>query len=650
MLRHTTDTTEMYPRAHSNTTGCVTMPRLVAPVLFALAISFVPPVAASSTPLNIKQLSLEQLMDIDVYSVSRRLEPYQGAPSAIHVLTAEEIRRARVTSVPEALRLVPGVQVARVDANKWAISIRGFNSRTSNKLLVLVDGRSIYDPLFSGVLWESRDVMLEDVERIEVIRGPGGTLWGANAVNGVINIVTKHARDSRGGIAAVGGGTEERLFGALRYGWQPGKNQHARVYAKAFERDTGHSSSGDAHDGTSLGQTGFRWDWKLNARDNVRVSGNYFEVTADERNSATTTQSVAHDGTNLMARWNRTLAGGGTLQTQFYYDRFNLDNEQLGEQRSTYDADFQHSFRFASQHQVVWGLGYRQTRDDLRDGSILKVEPNRRDAVTTGVFIQDTVGFLNDRWNVTLGTKFERNDYSGTEWQPNLRMAWTPDARRTAWASAARAVRVPSRLEADLVFGGQRLGDGFDAERLHAYELGYRELRNTDLWYDVTAFYNEYRNLLTIEQDFAFENRMHGHVYGVELAGRWKPAARIGLDASYSWLQMDLRVDSGSSNATRARNIEGSSPRQQFVLRSAFDFRRQFELDATLRFVDELSALDVPAYVELDLGFGWFPKPNVDVSLVGQNLLHEHHEEQPTTVANVTEVQRGVYLKTSWKF
>lgn len=618
--------------------------------------------AATNSPLDIKNLTLEQLMEIDVYSVSRRLESYQSAPSAIYVLTAEEIRRSHVTSIPEALRLVPGVQVARIDANKWAVSIRGFNSRTSNKLLVVVDGRSIYDPLFSGVLWESRDVLIDDIDRIEVIRGPGGTLWGANAVNGVINIITKRAHDTQGGLAILRAGTEERAMAGYRFGWQPTPEQDARIYLKSYERDTGYAPTVNAHDGISSGQGGFRWDWTPNSRDEVHVSGDYFDVTAQERNTLLTSQNVAHQGSNLSTRWKRTLANEGTLRAVLNYDHFQLDNVQLGEKRDTYEFEFQHGFVPAPHHQFTWGVDYRLSRDDLRNGPMLQIDPARRSAAMAGVFVQDTLGIFDELWHLTAGTKFERNDYSGTEWQPSFRVSWTPDTRRTAWASAARAVRVPSRLETDLVYFGQQVGKGFDAEHLHAYELGFRQQLNPDLWYDVAVFYNVYHDLLSVEQapnppsiipKITFENQVQGSTHGVELSGRYRPTANIRLDATYSWLQINLHADASSLDTRSAASIETASPRHQLVLRGAYDLQNDLQLDGTLRFVDKLARpapLTVPAYTELSLGLAWRAQPGLDLSLVGQNLLHAHHAEQSTASLTVTEAERGVYLKSIWSF
>lgn len=617
-----------------------------------LASAWAPSALSAESPiLDIKRLTITELMDIDVYSASRRPEPAKNTPSAIHVLTGEEIRRSRVTSVPGALRLVPGVQVARVDANKWAVSIRGFNGRTTNKLLVLVDGRSIYDPLFSGVLWESRDVMLEDVDRIEVIRGPGGTLWGANAVNGVINIITKHARDTQGGLVAAGAGTEERGFGAVRYGWQPSADQHTRVYAKSFKRGTGFSPTGKAYDETQMNQTGFRWDWNATAQDAVRVSGDLFEADAGERNSATATQDVNHRGGNLLASWTRRLSETESMRAQLYYDRIELDNLTLGEKRDTFDFEFQRSTALATRHLVIWGLGYRNTSDKIRNGPALSLDPLRRTDNTANAFIQDTITLAPDKLQLTLGTKIENNDYSGTEWQPNARLAWTPDTHQTVWAAYSRAVRVPSRLEADLVFGGTRLGDNVRAERVHAYETGYRRLVTSAFSYDVATFYNVYDNLLTVEQGFQFRNQMHAQTYGVELAGRWQMTPSWRLDAAYTYLHMKLGVDESSIAVTTPQTVERSNPQHQLALRSAVDIGRDLEFDATLRFVDDLPALSAPAYTTLDLGLSWFARRDLELSLVGQNLLDSHHPEQ-TIVANGagTEVQRGVYTKLTWRF
>ncbi|MBI3896669.1 MAG: TonB-dependent receptor [Gammaproteobacteria bacterium] len=598
--------------------------------------------------LDIKRLTLEQLMEISVVTPSRRAESYQSSPSALYVLTGDDIQRAHVTSLPEALRLIPGVQVARLDASKWSVSIRGFGSRTANKLLVLFDGRSVYDPLFSGVFWESRDVMLEDVERIEVIRGPGGALWQTNAVNGVINIITKRASDTQGTLWTAGAGTEERAFGAVRYGWQPQSDQYARVYAKTTERDTGAAASG-AHDDMRLVRTGYRWDWVADARDDMQVSGDFYNGDFGEADAATgQVQDVNHQGANLLARWQRKLSATENFRLQFFYDYFEFDNLQLGETRNTYDFEFQHGLTPLPDHQLVWGFGHRRTRDDIRNGPVISIDPSARADVTTNLFVQDTIALVPDRWQLTLGTKVERNNYSGSEWQPNVRLAWTVNANQTAWAAASRAVRVPSRLERDLVFAGSRLGDDFDPERVYAYELGFRHLLSPRIWYDVAAFYNDYRALLTLEQDFMFENRMNGHTYGVELATRWQLTPAWRLDAGYTYLRMNLEVDADSIDVTRPEIMEGSDPQQQITLRSAYDYSRTWQFDATLYHCDELPTFDVPAYTKLDVGVTWLMRPRWQVSLVGQDLLDSHHPESAGT--STTEVQRGFYGKLRVEF
>jgi iron complex outermembrane receptor protein len=335
---------------------------------FGLLLSGACRAAPEVSTSDLKQLSLEELMNVQVYSASRHLEPTQTVPSAIFVLTNEDLRRSHVTSVPEALRLVPGVQVGRVDANKWAVSMRGFNSREANKLLVLVDGRSIYDPLFSGMLWESQDFMLEDVDRIEVIRGPGGTLWGANAFNGIINIVTRNARDTQGLLASLTAGNEERYTVATRYGWQPTDRQAARVYAKAYERDTGFSDTTIPHDASRMRRAGFRWDWADEATDHVRVSGDVFDANTGIREDPTLVQDVEHQGRNILTRWNHKLAADNDLQAQFYYDHVSYDSFGFTQRRRTFDLELQQSVRVAGRHLIVWGGGFRALHDDTSSG------------------------------------------------------------------------------------------------------------------------------------------------------------------------------------------------------------------------------------------------------------------------------------------
>lgn len=614
------------------------------------------PVLAVAQPLDldIKRLTLEELMNLDVYSVSRKLESVRGAAAAIYVLTAEDIRRSRVTSVPEALRLVPGVQVARLDANKYAVSIRGMNARTANKLLVLIDGRTIYDPLFSGVLWEARDVMLEDVERIEVIRGPGGTLWGSNAVNGIINIITKSALDTQGGLVAVGGGTEERAFASARYGWKPGARSAARLYAQGHRRDEGFATTGEAFDDSRKRRGGFRVDWEPTGRDEFRFSGDVSRATAGEGLPAPFFfQDVEHRSGNLVGAWTRELGGESELRLRFFYDRTQIDNLFLGEERDTLDFEAQHRFRATARQELTWGAGHRQSRDDIRSSPLVTLVPESRTLKWTNVYVQDNIQLVPERWRLAIGTKLEDNAYTGSEWQPSARIAFTPDFKRTYWASVSRAVRTPSRLEADQVVGDVRIGENFGVEKLIAYEAGYRVQPDRFFSWDVALFYNVYDDLLTLEPSGLVSNGMEGETHGIELTGRWQVRPGARLEAIYGYLGQDLVLKPESAAVSWPARTERLNPKHMFSLHGSFDLAPRIELDAILRFVDELPGTafpgfteEIPAYTELDVGLGWHARRDLELSLVGQNLLDSHHPEHSLAF----EVQRGVYGKVTWRF
>ena len=618
--------------------------------------------ADNGAAFDIKSASLEELMHIDVYTAARRLEPLHGVPSAVFVLTREDIRRSRALTLPEVLRQVPGVNVARVDASRWAVSIRGFNERITHNLQVLVDGRSIYDPLFAGVFWEAQEMLLEDIERIEVIRGPGGTLWGPNAMNGVINIITRHARDTQGTLAVAGAGTEERAFGAARQGWQPAEDQYARVYAKGFSRDAGFAGDFDPRDDARMGRAGFRWDARTGARDELMVSGDFYDGVGGlnlHPQAAPLVPSLAQDidlrGSNVLARWVRRRSPTEGLRLQFAYDHTVQDARQIGldARRDTFDLEFQHDLQPAPRHRVAWGLGYRRTNDELTTVPPGLVAPARRNDASAYLFLRDGIALVPGRWELVLGTKVENTDYSGTEWQPSLRLAWTPNARETWWGAISRAVRVPARLERDLL-GGSGFGDVFAPEELTAYEAGYRHLVGPRFWYDAAVFYNVYDDLRTTETAplLQLRNFMRGRTYGAEVAARWAPMPRLRLDAAYSWLQMDLETDPASTADAQASAIEGSSPSQQLVLRALYDPALHWEIDVALRFVDELEAVGIPGYTALDLGVAWHPRAGLELALVGQNLLDSHHPEQIFEGTNgvATEVQRAVYARFTYGF
>jgi iron complex outermembrane receptor protein len=602
------------------------------------------PALAVDLDIDIKGTSIEQLMQINVTTVSRQDEEWQTTPAAAYVLTREDLQRAHVTNIPDALRLVPGVEVARIDANKWAVSIRGFNARTANKLLVMIDGRSIYDPLFGGVFWESRGELLDNIERVEVVRGPGGTLWGSNAVNGVINIITRNAADTQGTLVEAGVGSEEGLA-TVRHGWQVGPNASARMYAQHNARETGYSPL-SSHDDARLVRGGFRVDWAAGATDQFMLKADAFDGTFGERLDATRYQDVNQKGNSLTARWTRDGNDGSQTRMQFWYDQFDLDNLNLGESRDTYDVELQHAWRAGDTHRFVVGTGYRRTRDEIRDGPLLGVEPDSRSDALASAFVHDEMTLAERSVRVQFGVKFEHNDYSGAEWQPSVRAAWVPDADRTVWAAASRAVRSPSRLESDVVSPFLTGNQDFRAEKLDAYELGYRQRVAPQVWVDVATFYNVYRDLLSIEGSVV-DNKLGGTTSGVEIATRWQVSAAWRLDLAYTYLSLNLRADADSTDTASAARTEGNNPRHQWSLRSAWNPRAGWQVDADLRYVSGLEAPAVPSYLVADVGMTWRIRKGLDLRASARDLFDSRHPEQ--SGVTTTEVQRSVLLTLRWE-
>jgi iron complex outermembrane receptor protein len=500
--------------------------------------------------------------------------------------------------------------------------------------------------------------LMEDIDRIEVIRGPGGTLWGANAFNGVINIVTRNAADTQGPLASLTIGDEEEYAVALRYGWQPTARQSARVYVKGYERDTGYMQDLAPHDGSQMRLGGFRWDWNDGDRNQLRISGDAFDASAGIREDPLLAHDVEHRGRNVLARWTHELSTRNSFHAQFYYDHVDYDSIGFTQHRNTYDLELQHTARLGSRHLLIWGAGARRQRDDTHSATALTglvdVLPMHRSDTLTNVFVQDTIAIVPDRMNLTLGLKHERTDYAPSEWLPNVRVAWTPTAEQTWWAAVSEATRVPSRLEADLTFFGTiRPGDTFRAEHVRAYEAGHRRLVSPRLWFDVALFYNEYDDLRTTEADQFLRNFMKGHSRGVEIATRWEPAPRWQLDATYTWLDMSLGLDPQStSNAGLTRYIEGLAARNRASLRATYTFTDYLQANGMLRYVDRLPTLDYPSYTELDLAVTWSVSDTIELSLVGQNLLHSHHPEQAfafSASGMATEIKRSVFGRVTWR-
>jgi iron complex outermembrane receptor protein len=638
----------------------------------------------SILPDDLTDMSLEALMDIEITSVAKKPQKQSAAAAAIFVITNDDLRRWGVTNIPEALRRVPGIDVARIDANKWAITSRGFNSRFANKLLVLIDGRSVYTPLFAGVYWDNQDVALPDIDRIEVIRGPGGTLWGANAVNGVINIITKSAADTRGNMVSVTAGNEIRGSGVARHGGKLNNGVDYRVYAKYSDYDEGYSSAG-AHDDWRTGQLGFRSDWGQTDRDKITLQGDYYQGKSGQQvnipagQMPTTINQVIDDtetdGGNLLFRWSHMIDRSSDFALQIYYDHVGVDGAVLYEDRDTFDIDFQHRFQWRKSHDVVWGFNYRFTHDDTDNNPTFELDPSSRSVNLYGTFIQDEIS-LQDNLNLTLGTKLEHNDYSGIEYQPSARIAWAMSDSQTLWGAVSRAVRTPARGEDDVLL---RLlpppsadpgipvyaegNDDYDAENLVAWELGYRLNHNNAWSVDVAVFYNDYDKLRTLDPAMEpgpppgvrlpFDNDMSGETYGLELASQWQVRPGWRLNASYSWLDMQLHLDSNSTD-TASKSSEDASPASKAAIWSAIDLGNNLQLDAALRYTGdiEVNGVDIDSYVEADLRLGWEASPGLELSIIGQNLLDNQHPEFLPDFINTrpTEVERSIYGRITWNF
>ncbi|MFQ5478634.1 MAG: TonB-dependent receptor plug domain-containing protein [Candidatus Binatia bacterium] len=643
-------------------------------------------------------LDLEELMAIEVYSVAKRVRSLGDSAAAAYVLTNEDIRRSGATSIAEALRLVPGVQVARIDSNKWAITVRGFNERFANKLLVLIDGRSVYTPLFAGVYWDQQDTLLEDVDRIEVIRGPGGTLWGANAVNGVINIITKDAGDTQGGLVAGGMGTEENSFAGFRHGGRLGERAHYRVYAKHFDRDNFTSADrGNTDDEWNVGRGGFRIDWRATDVDDVTVHGDMYEGSSGSKTTFASlgapgfTETEVTDsniaGGNVLAAWKRKQSEESELRLQFFYDRTERrDRVSLTEYRDTIDLEFQNSLAVGSAHEFIWGLGYRFGSDEIDNSTTLTFAPSSREIHLFSAFIQDDMSFVGDRLRLTLGSKFEHNDFTGFEVQPNARFLWKPADHQTLWGAVSRAVRTPSRAEVDLridstILPPGSLGPGtpativalfgerdYDSEKLLAWELGYRMQASSEFFVDIAAFYNDYDDLRSLAQrpsdppfpedthlvlPFFAGNFIHGETYGVEVSTDLRLSDNWRLNAGYSYIDINLTREAEAATDTISEGAEGASPHHQFVARSFFDLGRNLEVDGTLRYVDNLPSEGVSSYLALDARLGWRPSESLELSLVGQNLFDGSHTEFAPSAfvsSEATETQRSVYGKITWRY
>jgi len=601
-------------------------------------------------------------MNIEVTSVSGRPEKLSETASGIQVITAEDIRRSGATSLPEALRLASNLEVAQIDARQWAISARGFNSTTSNKLLVLIDGRTVYTPLYAGVFWDVQDTVLEDIDRIEVISGPGATLWGSNAVNGVINITTKHPQETQGALLEAGGGHELQDFGAVRYGGKLGESIQYRVYVKRFDRDSTVLPNGTAiSNAWHLTQTGFRAEEALSVTDSLNVQGDLY----DGRVAQPIAADIDVSGGNLLGRWSRVLGASSDAHLQVYFDRTHRRVPgSYAENLNAYDIDFQHRFPVGGRHNFVWGLDYRLIQDSIENPVAFAFLPPDVSRQWYSGFVQDELALIKERLLLTLGTKIEHNDYTGVELQPSARLAWRVSDGKLLWSAISRAARTPSRVDREFYAPSQppffllQGGSDFQSEELIAYELGYRAQPAASLAIALSTFYNDYNDLRSVEQvnpPAAFPifigNGLRGDSYGAELTADYHATSFWRLRAGYTELRVHLHHKPGSTD-TNPGTGEANDPDHLLSLRSSLDVRN-WQLDATYRQVSRIETQNVPGYDELDLRLAWQPSPSLELSVVGQNLLHAHHPEfgVNTGMANTrTEIERGVYGKALWRF
>ena len=642
-------------------------------------------------------LSLEELLNVEVYSVSKKKQKLSDSAAAVYVLTEEDIERSGATTVMDALRLVPGVQVANVNRNVYSVSVRGFSDRFANKLLVMIDGRSVYTPLFAGVYWDVQDTMLEDIARIEVVRGPGGTVWGANAVNGVINIITKSAEETQGTLATALIGNEEKGTYAVRQGTTIGDNGHIRFYGKYFDRDSfEHEGGGSGKDQWRNGRAGFRADWDFDD-DDVTVQGEYYNGKSFNESqtplldppylSAPYRSENDFAGGHVLTRWEHDRGDREQTELQVYVDHTDRQADGFNTYRTTFDAEFQHNLPIFDDHELIWGLNYRMIDDDSRSSFGFALTPESRTTHLYTGFVQAEFSLLDDSLRATIGTKLEHNDHTGFEIQPSGRFLWKPADNQTFWGAASRAVRTPSRAEDDIRINSQVIPPGFppnagpiplllaltgdrsfDSEELISFELGWRTDVSDRLSIDLATFYNMYDHLRSLVPDFAgigpefdplpvhstlffdLGNGAEATTYGAELAAELVIAEEWRLRAGYTFLDMDVDDPPGAVET----GIDDSSPQNQVFLRSLSTLPGGAEFDLNLRYVDSIgteisgASTKVDSYLTGDVRLAYALTDSFEVSFVGLNLFADDQEEFGPSVfapGSPTKVERSFYGK-----
>ncbi len=658
--------------------------------------------AAGEAGNEFLDMDLSQLMNITITSVSKKEQRLADAAAAIFVITQEDIRRSGVTNIPDALAMAPGLQVAKISASKWSVSSRGFAGYTSNKLLVMIDGRSVYSPAYSGTFWDMQNTLLEDIDRIEVIRGPGGTLWGANAVNGVINIITKKSSDTLGGLARVGAGNQEKAQGAVRYGGKFNESTSGRMYLtyNGLSSNEIHSVGGDpsssgrdANDDWQSFQGGFRLDGEPQSHSEWTLQGDAYQNRADQilfpfwiETPPYLTENYSDidaAGANILGRYRTELSNSSAITVQAYYDYNNRQEDVFGYTFNTLDFDLQYEKVLGQRNSITLGGGYRKTEGKY--DSTFQAEFSDTDTSDDlySAFLQDEIKLIDDKLWLTLGTKWEHNDYTGSEWQPSGRLLWKPAANHSLWASVARAVRTPAIVEqkgsvllavtppAPLGYGPVYVkgNKNYTSEEVIAYEAGYRWQARSELSFDLSFFYNEYSDLYNLSPvmgatglEYSLVNNAEGDSYGFEFVSDWKPASWLSFVFTYSYLDLQLSQKDEATGQLSDENFRSkASPRNQASIRSSIDFADNWQTNLWLRYTDEIVArnsvdiqgqgIRVDDYFTFDANIIWQPTKNVEVMLAVQNLFNEHQLQYISEVFTPpVEIERSVYAKLTFRF
>ncbi len=629
---------------------------------------------------QLKNLSLNDLMEVETLNPEsslsgRKTQKLTETAGALFVLTQEDIRRAGITRLAEALRMIPGMNVARLNANDWAISVRGLNQRYATKMLVMIDGRTVYNPRRSQVDWNLQDLLIDDIKQIEVIRGPGASLWGSNAMNGIINITTKTAKKTQGTLVTsyFGNGEEQAIISA-RHGGKL-KNGYYRIYGKSQQHDNFLNAQGQEQDDNwHTNQIGFRVDLDYD-NDNFTFQGDIYNGSITQKvelfqpliGEAITDIEVK--GLNLLSRWQRHLTNNDFM-FQAFYDHNQHDEFNYGDSRDILDLDFHHRWQLSQKHELMWGANFRYISDNINNSSVVVYNPAERQDKLYSVFIQNEFTLL-PTVRLIVGSKFEHNDYSGFEVQPSIRLLWNINDRHNIWVAISRAVRTPSRADENLTVHAItprieiiNIGNpDLPSEKLIAHELGYRFKLSKRLLFDSSIFFNNYDKLRTYEllefrpfppppkRVVLRGSEMFGEVYGLELATHWQVNKDWKLVGNYSYLEADLRKSAVSTDRS-SEKLSGNSPHHQIGIRSLLDLPNQMEFDTALYYVDNVASQNVEKYTRVDIRLGWQPNKNLDLSFGIRNLLDDQHLEFGTDSSGrkAHEIPRAFYTQIKYKF